>query len=110
MVGFINGGRDSSFPFSRASKVTLTSFCYSDCQSVFCKLHRVCGNPYLAIFKLEGKKHLVAIDLFLCDLRSNPAFGGIGLPGSRTNIIVRGHVLWRGLGPRLDMTDAAGLC
>lgn len=66
------------------------------------------ATSYLAIFKLEGEQHLVAIDLFLYDLGSNPAFGGIRLPGSCTNIIVRGHVLWFGLGPRLEIGDRRG--
>lgn len=63
----------------------------------------VVGWPYLAIFKLEGEDHLVAIYLFFYDLGSNPAIGSIGLPRSCSNIIVRGHVLQCGSGPGLEM-------
>lgn len=104
MVGFISGGKDSSLPPSRASRLTLTSFSCTGYQRGYSGLGRgrefntlcgvgMCDYPYLAIFELEGEDDLVAIYLFLYDLGSNPALGGIGLPGSCTNIIIRGHVL-----------------
>jgi hypothetical protein len=102
MAGFINGGRDGSFPDWRPSRDT-SSFLIcghgevSDLDRAPCAVCRCRdGATYVAIFQLEFKQDFGPVYQLLNDLGRNPALGGVGLPCSRADIIALRH--WTRLG------------
>jgi hypothetical protein len=102
MAGFINGGRDGSFPDWRPSRDT-SSFLIcghgevSDLDRAPCAAPaREDGATYVAIFQLELEEDFGPVYQLLNNLGRNPALGGVGLPCSRADIIALRH--WTRLG------------
>lgn len=90
MVGFINGGNVPALSSCRTAKVVSTVL---DCDNQghvsaiedCCMVEMVCA--YLSIRKFEDQDDVIAIDLLVDYLRSDPAFVIVGLPGPSAHIV-----------------------
>ena len=94
MEGFMRGGRVVSLSRCNVANVVSTHFDYStQRQSAFSSEMGIISTLkyYLAVCQAEQQADFVPFHTLLLDLRCDPPFCSIGLPGASPNIIVVCH-------------------